>query len=76
MKILAGVLATCFAAMPLYAQDSGKPPEGSPPPAEAPAAPGAADASKPPPDLTAPATPEPEQAPEGTAPVKPADPQG
>lgn len=70
MKILAGVLATCFAAMPLYAQDSGKPPEGSPPPPEAPA--GAADANKP--ADTAATTPEPEQAPEGTTPTKPAEP--
>ena len=69
MKILAGVLATCFAAMPLYAQDSGKPPEGAPPPPEAPATPGAADASKP-----ADTTPEPAEAPEGTTPDKPAAP--
>jgi hypothetical protein len=78
MKILAGVLATCLFAAPAFAQDSGKPAEGATPPpsSQTPAAPGAAaDASKP--ADTAAATPEPEQAPEGTTPDKPAAaPQG
>ena len=76
MKILAGILATTLFAAPVFAQ-SGTP---------APAAQAGADQSKPTGDSTPPAadanaapkpagvaTPEPEQAPEGTTPVKPAD---
>ena len=72
MKILAGVLATCLFAAPAFAQDSGKPAEGAAPPASSstPSAPAAGDADKP--ADSAAATPEPEQAPEGTTPDKPA----
>lgn len=73
MKILAGVLATCLLAAPAFAQDSGKPaaPANS---AEADAAEPAADANAPPKQVDpANAIPEPEEAPEGTTPVKPAD---
>lgn len=73
MKILAGLIASCLVAMPLYAQsdtpaDTGKPAEGAPPSPEPPAG-TADDAGKP-----AATTPEPEEAPEGATPEKPAEP--
>ena len=76
MKILAGILATTLIAAPAFAQsgtpapapqaggDQGKPAGDSAPPAADPNAP---------PKPAGEATPEPEQAPEGTTPVKPAD---
>jgi hypothetical protein len=72
MKILAGLIASCLVAMPVYAQgdppaDAGKPAAGAPVPAEEP--PEAGDAAGKP----AATTPEPEEAPEGTAPDKPAE---
>ncbi len=74
MKILAGLIASCLVALPVYAQggtatgaDAGKPAEAAPPAADAPA--GAADAAKP-----ADTTPEPAEAPEGATPDKPAEP--
>ena len=76
MKILAAALATCLFAAPAFAQDSGKPAapaDSAPADAAEPADPNAA----PKPVDAANATPEPEEAPEGTTPVKPADtPQG
>ena len=77
MKILAGVLATCLLAAPAFAQDAGKP-AATADNAPADAAEPAADPNAPPkPVDPANATPEPEEAPEGTTPVKPADaPQG
>ena len=77
MKILAAALATCLFAAPAFAQaDQGKPP--APPEAATDAAPPAADPNAAPkPVDPANATPEPEEAPEGTTPVKPAEtPQG
>ena len=73
MKILAGLIASCLIAMPLYAQgdppaDTGKPAAGAPVPADEPAAEAGDAAGKP-----AATTPEPEEAPEGTAPDKPAE---
>ena len=75
MKVLAGVLATCLLATPAFAQsgsatstttaDQGKPPADETPPGD-----DAAAAAKP---ADPNATPEPEEAPEGTTPVKPAD---
>lgn len=79
MKILAGLLAATLLATPAFAQpgntpaptppaagaDQGKPPaDNTPPGDESTAAAKPADAN---------ATPEPEEAPEGTTPVKPAD---
>jgi hypothetical protein len=75
MKILAGALAVTLLAAPAFAQsggttvppaagaDQGKPADSTPPGDDANAAPKPAGT----------ATPEPEQAPEGTTPVKPAD---
>lgn len=75
MKILAGILATTLIAAPAFAQsgtpapapqagaEQSKPVDNSAPAADANAAPKPAGV----------ATPEPEQAPEGTTPVKPAD---
>ena len=79
MKILAGLLAATLLATPAFAQpgstptppaagsDQGKPPADNTPPGDDSAA-----AAKPA-DSGAAATPEPEEAPEGTTPVKPAD---
>jgi hypothetical protein len=73
MKILvAGLIASCLVAMPVYAQgdppaDTGKPAESAPPAGEPPAEAGDA-AGKP-----AATTPEPEEAPEGATPDKPAE---
>ena len=78
MKILAGLLATTLLAAPVFAQGNGS---NTPPPTP----PAGADQGKPPADNTPPgdasvaaakpadATPQPDQAPEGTTPVKPAD---
>lgn len=71
MKILAGLIASCLVAMPVYAQgdppaDTGKPAEGAPPAGEPPA--DAGDTGKP-----AATEPEPEEAPEGATPDKPAE---
>jgi hypothetical protein len=74
MKILAGLLAVTLFATPAFAQsgttaptppagDQSKPVDSTPPAADSNAAPKPAGV----------ATPEPEQAPEGTTPVKPAD---
>ena len=76
MKILAGVLATCLLAAPAFAQSgSATPPatadQGKPPADDTLAGDDATAAAKP--ADPASATPEPEEAPEGTAPVKPAD---
>ncbi|HYI47153.1 MAG TPA: hypothetical protein VEX35_01695 [Allosphingosinicella sp.] len=81
MKILASLIATCLVATPVFAQgdpapgaDTGKPAAGSEPPAEGeppaddPAA-AAVAAAKP-----VSTEPEPEEAPEGTTPDKPAEP--
>lgn len=74
MKILAGLIASCLVAMPVYAQgdppaDTGKPAEGAPPAGEPPAE--AGDTGKP---AATTAEPEPEEAPEGATPDKPAEP--
>jgi hypothetical protein len=74
MKILAALLASCLVAMPVYAQgdppaDTGKPAEGAPPAGEPPAEAGDP-AGKP----AASTEPEPEEAPEGVTPDKPAEP--
>ena len=71
MKILAGLIASCLVAMPVYAQsdapaDTGKPVEDAPPSGEPPAE--AGDTGKP-----AATEPEPEEAPEGATPDKPAE---
>ena len=75
MKILAGALAVTLLAAPAFAQSgstTATPPagadQGKPPADSTPAGDDATAAAKP-----ADTTPEPEQAPEGTAPVKPAD---
>lgn len=69
MKILAAALATCLLAAPAFAQKPPAPPE---PATEAPSP--AADPNAPPKTVDpANTTPEPEEAPEGTEPVKPAD---
>ena len=76
MKILAGVLAATLFAAPAFAQSGST---ATPPPAGADQGKPAGDSSQPADDATAAAkpagtaTPEPEQAPEGTTPVKPAD---
>jgi hypothetical protein len=80
MKILVGLIASCLVAMPAYAQgdpapgaDTGKPAAGSEPPADQPPAddPAAAGAAAAKPVAT---EPEPEEAPEGVTPDKPAEP--
>jgi len=73
MKILAAAFATCLLAAPALAQgDQGKPP--APPESATDAAAPAADPNAPPKVVDpANATPEPEEAPEGTTPDKPAD---
>ena len=74
MKIFAGLLAVTLLAAPAFAQsgstaptppagDQGKPVDSTPP----------ADDANAPPKPAGVATPEPEQAPPGTTPVKPAD---
>ena len=76
MKILAGALAVTLLAAPAFAQSGGSnasaPAAGADQAKPADSAP-AADDSAAAPKPAGTATPEPEQAPEGTTPVKPAD---
>lgn len=74
MKILAALSASCLIAMPVYAQgdppaDTGKPTEAAPPAGEPPVE--AGDTGKPAASTT---EPEPDEAPEGATPDKPAEP--
>lgn len=73
MKILAGALAVTLIAAPAFAQSgtaAPTPPAGADKPVDSTPAPADANAA---PKPAGDATPEPEQAPEGTTPVKPAD---